>query len=167
MADEVSGCDDVRGRTRARRDRGFSLIEVVVTITLMAVVLVPIMTAVATSVRASSQRRSAAQVETALVNAADRVNRAGQKCDYEIFVDAAVQAQGWDKSLAKATYAWYQPAAYVAGANPALGGSWSTDGHACEIPDTPTEKLVQRVTISITSPDGDVHREIQVVKSRV
>ena len=41
VADEVSGCDDVRGRTRARRDRGFSLIEVVVTITLMAVVLVP------------------------------------------------------------------------------------------------------------------------------
>ena len=46
------------------------------TITLMAVVLVPIMSAVAASVKSSSQGRSAAQVETALVNAADRVNRA-------------------------------------------------------------------------------------------
>ena len=53
------------------------------TITLMAVVIVPIMSAVAMSIKSSSQGRSAAQVETALVNAADRVNRADMKCDYD------------------------------------------------------------------------------------
>ena len=56
------------------------------TITLMAVVVVPIMSAVATSIKSSSQTRSAAQVETALVNAADRVNRADMRCDYDIYV---------------------------------------------------------------------------------
>ena len=153
--------------TRARHDRGFSIIEVVVTVTLMAVVIVPILTAVATSVKAGSQTRSAAQVETALVNAADRVNRADLKCSYAIYAEAAVQSQGWGASQASLSYAYWVPGAYVPGATPALPGSWSTDGKACEIADTTTEKLVQRVTISITSPDGDINRVIEVVKSRV
>ena len=164
MADMQSRCDAIRERTRARHDRGFSIVEVVVTITLMAVVMVPILSAVATSVTASSQTRSAAQVETALVNAADRINRAPMKCSYAIYAEAAVQSQGWDKNRAVLTYAYYLPQAA-----PGLPGTWETaiDGKACEIVDTTTEKLVQRVTISITSPDGDIHRVIEVVKSRV
>ncbi len=168
MADGKTRCDAIRERTRARHDRGFSIVEVVVTITLMAVVMVPILSAVATSVKASSQTRSAAQVETALVNAADRVNRAELKCNYAIYAEAAVQSQGWDKNRASLTYAyWVVPVTFVVGATPALPGEWSTDGKACAIADTTTDKLVQRVTISISSPDGDINRVIEVVKSRV
>ena len=45
-------------------------------------------------IKSSSRGRSAAQVETALVNAADRVNRAGMGCDYTIYVQAAVMVPG-------------------------------------------------------------------------
>ena len=83
--------EDVLARAATR---GFSLVEVIVTITLMAVVLVPIMSAVAASIKSSSRGRSAAQVETALVNAADRVNRAGMGCDYTNYVQAAVMVAG-------------------------------------------------------------------------
>jgi prepilin-type N-terminal cleavage/methylation domain-containing protein len=164
VADGQSRCDAIEEHTRRRRSRGFSLIEVVVTITLMAVVIVPILVAVATSVKASSQTRSAAQVETALVNAADRINRAPMKCSYEIYAEAAVQSQGWDRNRASLTYAYYVPEAL-----PGIPGHWANavDFKACEIADTTTEKLVQRVTITITSPDGDIHRVIEVVKSRV
>jgi type II secretory pathway pseudopilin PulG len=161
VADVESRCEVEQGRPRARRDRGFSVVEVVVTITLMAVVIVPIMNAVSTSIKTSAQGRSAAQVETALVNAADRVNRADMHCFYEIYVEAAVQSQGWAANRASVSYARYLP-----GATPSVAGSWSTDGKACLI-QAPTEGLVQRVTITVTSPDGDIRREIQVVKSDV
>ena len=61
---------------RGDPDSGFSLVEIVIAIVLMATVVVAILNAVSTSVKASSVSRSAAQVETAVVNAADRVNRA-------------------------------------------------------------------------------------------
>jgi hypothetical protein len=136
------------------------MVEVVVTITLMAVVIVPILSAVATSIKSSSQSRSAAQVETALVNAADRVNRANKTCDYTIYAQAAVQTQGWDPDRASVRHAYYEP-----GPTPADPGSW-VDGQACEFA-TATDGLVQLVVISVTSPDGDISREIQVVKSDV
>ena len=104
MADVESRCN-IEGRIRTGRDRGFSIVEVIVTITLMAVVIVPIMSAVATSIKVSSIGRSAAQVETALVNAADRVNRASMACDYTIYAQAAVQSQGWQPGQATVTHA--------------------------------------------------------------
>jgi prepilin-type N-terminal cleavage/methylation domain-containing protein len=147
--------------TRRRGDdRGFSAVEVVITIALMGVVVIPIMDSVITSVRASSVSRSAAQVETALVNAADRVNRAPKACDYTLFAQAAVQTQGWEPGRASLTHRRYVP-----GATPAASGTW-VDG-ACESPPAPRDGEVQLVTITITSPDGKVSREIQVVKSDV
>ncbi|HEX6659177.1 MAG TPA: prepilin-type N-terminal cleavage/methylation domain-containing protein [Ilumatobacter sp.] len=163
MADAKSRREDEQRLTRAGRDRGFSVVEVIVTITLMAVVLVPIMSAVASSLKASSEGRSAAQVETALVNAADRVNRAPQKCNYLHYAQAAVQTQGWSEDRASVKHAYYMP-----GATPAASGTWAVgaDGYeGCQI-STTTVGLVQRVTITITSPDGTIKREIEVVKSR-
>ncbi len=157
MADAESRGEVVGGRTRAGRDRGFSLIEVVVTLTLMAVVLLPILNAVATTIKASSQGRAAAQVETALVNAADRVNRAPMSCHYEMYAEAAVPQ--FKDFVVTVSYAYYAP-------NAAPADRWVPQ--ACEDGmDSPRDGLVQRVVVAVTSPNGDIRREIQVVKSRV
>ena len=170
MADDVFGnatrFEDVPARVATA---GFSLVEVVVTITLMAVVLVPIMTAVATSVEgivAAAECRPGRDG----VGQRRRPRQSGraERCDYEIFVDAAVQGHR------AGTRVWPRPrtcgtrrAASQPGANPALGGSWRHRWEGVRDPAAHNEQIVKRVTISITSPDGDIYREIQVVKSRV
>jgi hypothetical protein len=108
--------------------------------------------------------RSAAQVETAVVNAADRVNRAPKRCDYTIYAQAAVQTEGWEPDRATVTHEYYVP-----GSDATVQGTWQTGAAGapgCPGP-APTDLLVQRVTISITSPDGKVRRNIEVVKSDV
>ena len=157
-------CRHSARNARGGRDTGFSLVEVVIAIVLMGTVVVAVLNAVAVSVRASSVSRSAAQVETAVVNAADRVNRAPKRCDYTIYVQAAVQTEGWSPDTASVTHEYYVP-----GADATVEGSWETGAAGspgCSGP-APTDLLVQRVTISITSPDGKVRRNIEVVKSDV
>ncbi len=151
-------------RGRARRDGGFSIVEIVVSITLMGIVVVAILSAVGTSIKASSTSRSAAQVETAIVNAADRVNRAPQSCDYTIYAQAAVQIEGWPKENASVTQQYYVP-----GADASVTGTWKTGQPGYEGCDgvVPSELLVQKVTVSVVSPDGKVRRSIEVVKSNV
>lgn len=156
--------DPARPTAPARPDHGFTLIEIVITITLMAIVAIAVLDAVATTVRVSSTSRSAAQVETALVNAADRVNRAPKRCDYTIYVQAAVQTQDWPVGSASVTHQYYIP-----GPTAMSTGSWAEGAPAnpgCPGP-APTDLLVQRVTITLTTPDGQVRRTIQVVKSDV
>ena len=90
--------------------------------------------------------------------------RAPKKCDYSIYAKAAVQIEGWDPSRASVTQEYFVP-----GATPADAGTWATGSPSfpgCSA-DEPTDLLVQRVTIRITSPDGKVTRAIEVVKSDV
>lgn len=159
-ADAPTPTDEAsRPRHVTQRDGGYSLIEIVIAITLMALLVVPILAAVQMSISSSSRGRSAAQVETAIVNAADRVNRAGVSCDYLEYVQAAVRSQGWDGDRATVVQEHYVRPTALDGA-----GSWAAG--ACELT-TPTDFLVQRVTITIASPDNSVSRSIQVVKSDV
>lgn len=144
---------------RDARDAGYSLVEVLVALVLMGIAMVPIMLAGVMSVKASAQSRSAAKVETVLANAADRVNRATASCDYTVYVQAAALAAGWDAGKASASYQWYAPAS-----SPTQLGTWNDGGcpngvHA--------DGLVQKVTISVSSPDGRVSRSLTVVKSDV
>ena len=110
---QLDGTDSSPGddaSTRNDRDRGFSLVEVVVTLALAAMLVIPLTSAVFTATSVSSVARSAAQVETALVNAADRVNRAPSRCDYTIYAQAAVQTQGWQPDRASVVVEHYVPA---------------------------------------------------------
>lgn len=147
--------------TPPARDRGFTLPEISIAIVLMAIMVVPLLQAVSSTITASSRSRSAAQVETAIVNAADRVNRAPKSCDYSEYVRAAVQSQGWQGDSAQLEQEHYDAPDVLS-----QQGTW-LDG-ACESGQTdPPDLLVQRVTITITSPDGKSSRTIQVVKSDV
>ena len=150
--------------TERRTDRGFSIVEVVVAIVLMGTVGIAVMNSVWVGVKASSQARTAAQVETAIVNAVDRIVRAPKRCDYTFYAQAAAQAEEWPPSSASVTHQYYVP-----GANAMTDGQWLTGSAstpACAGP-AATDLLVQRVKIRITSPDGRISREIEVVKSDV
>jgi len=155
----MSEASGPRSRRPRRRDAGFTLVEAVITIALMSIVVVPVLSAVTASIKASSRSRSAAQIETVIVNASDRVNRAPKSCGYLGYVQAALGSQQWDPALATVVEEHYVPAA-----EPNLAGTWAPG--PCLL-DSPTELLVQRVTIKISSPDGSVNRQIQVVKSDV
>lgn len=144
------------------RDEGFSLVEVVITIVLIGIVVIPLLVASATAVTASSRTREAAETETVLQNAADRVNRAPAQCpNYTPYIEAAVKAKGWDPSLVSATYEYYQPGSGVLAATP---GSWLTG--ACP-PAGRTPMMIQRVTITVYSPSHRVKQSIRVIKNDV
>jgi type II secretory pathway pseudopilin PulG len=144
-----------------RRDDGFSLVETLMTIVLVGMVIVPTIEATMVSVRASSRAREAAEVETVLQNAADRVNRAPTNCDYSVYVKAAAQAKGWSPDLASASYQYYVPGTSALAATP---GSWVSG--ACPN-GARTPRLIQMVTITVTSESGKIQRTIRVVKSDV
>ncbi len=150
-----------------RRDAGFSFIEVVVTIVLLGLVVVPVLAATSALIRSSAVSRSAAQVETALINAGDRVNRAPvTECDFTRYVEAAVQTQGWPADRATVSQRYRHENGWVSG--PAAGPACPLQDPAD--PDSPPQHrslLVKLVTIEITSPDGDITRRLQVVKSDV
>lgn len=143
-------------------DAGFSLVEVVMTVVLMGMVIIPLMNASITGIKASSSSRRVAELQTVLLNAADRVNRANVTCQgYLIYVQAAAQTKGWPKDQASATYEWYEP-----GPSATVAGTWHS-GACLDVNGPPPQNLVQRVTITMTSPEASVSRSIQVVKSDV
>ena len=150
-------------RERHLEDRGISLVEMVIAITLIGTVIVASLTAVGMSVKASSVSHSAAEVETAIVNASDRVNRATKSCDYTIYAQAAVLTEGWPASAVVVTQKYYEPSG-----DPTVAGQWTAGPPATPAcPGVKADLLVQQVTLQITSPDGKVSRSIQVVKSDV
>lgn len=147
-----------------RSDKGFSIVEILVAIVLMGTVGIATMSATWAGVRASAQSRTAAHVETAIVNAVDRIIRAPKRCDYTIYAQAAVQTEGWPPSSATLIQEYYVP-----GPDAITNGQWlagAATAPACAGP-APADLLVQRVTIQISSPDGGIRREIEVVKSDV
>lgn len=144
---------------RACTDRGFSLVEVLVAIVLMGLAVIPLMLSGVMSVRSSGLSRELARVETVLANAADRINRAPESCNYDVVVQAAALAEGWASDRVTVTYAHYQPASL-----PTVWGSWIAG--ACPGTQRP-QGLVQRLTVTVTSPSGDVSRTLVVVKSDV
>jgi prepilin-type N-terminal cleavage/methylation domain-containing protein len=148
-------------RPEVRRDRGFSIVEVMMTITLVSIAVIPLMDATLTSIRASSVARESAEVETVLSNAADRVNRAPTLCDYKIYVEAAALSKGWPADRATATYQYYVPGASALASDPGTWAAGACPGNAR------TPRLIQLVTISVTSASGDVTRTVKVVKSDV
>ncbi len=152
-----------RAAARRRRDGGFTFTETVVTVVLLGVVIVPILAAVRAAIRTSSVADAAAQVETVLVNAADRVQRAPNvdtdACDFAAYAQAAAVSTGWDASTVSVRQQYLD------------AGQWKegpASGPACPDTGNPADgRLAKRITITVSSPDDRVTRTIQVVKSDV
>ena len=156
---EAGGC----AKRCARGDRGFSIVEVVITITIIALVIIPIIQATMVGVKASSTARLVAELDTTLQNAADRVNRAPARCDYEQYIRAALTAKGWNPNNVSATYQHYQPGDELQVVNGPTG-TWLPG--ACEGNDR-SARLIQKVTITVITDQGSIRRTIEVVKSDV
>lgn len=148
------------GDGRPGRDRGITLIEIVITITLLGVVVVPILVAVATTIRSSRVSEDAAQVETLLVNAVDRVNRATRgdfPCDLTSPVVAAVETVGWPATSVQVGHEYLD-----------VNENWVTDTSGTACPGGSFQNgIVQRITITITSPDEGLTRSLQVIRGDI
>ena len=142
-----------------RPDRGFTFIEIVVTISLLGIVVLSLLVATRTSVTVSSTTRTVANVESAMLNAADRIERAPRPdCDLSKFVEAAALTEfalpaGSDLSaIVQVDQQHLAGAAWQDGACPSSGFQ---------------PGLLQRVTFTLTSPAGSVSRTMQVVKGDI
>jgi Tfp pilus assembly protein PilX len=146
-------------RDHDKRDRGETFVEILMSIVLLGIVLMPLFNAVMMSVKTSTQNRSTARAESALQDAADRINRSPMACDYSSLAQVAAQAQGWAPSAATVTHQRYVPAA-----NPTLPGTWVNGACADGLL---TPNVVQSITVTITAPGSIPPRSMQVVKSDV
>lgn len=144
-----------------RCDDGTSFIEIMVTIVLLGTVLVGILAAMRTGVIASSTARESAKVETALLNASDRVSRAPLRCvdnPYSAYVGAAIAPwEGRGAATANVEHLEYDDE------DGAFAPMWWVAG-PCSSSPGPT---VQRITITISGPDGRLTRSMDVIKSSV
>ena len=142
------------------RDRGVTLIEIVITITLMGVMVVPILVAVATSLSSSRVSEDSAQVETLLVNSVDRVNRATRgdfPCDLTSPVAAAVETVGWPATSVQVGHEYLD-----------INEQWQTDPSGTACPGGAFQTgIVQRITITITSPVEGLTRSLQVIRGDI
>ena len=129
---------------------------------LLGIVVVPVLAAVRGAIRVSSVSEAAAQVETVLVNAADRVQRAPAGCDYTVSAQGAAAAMQWDPAQIAVEQEYLDP---NRGLDP---GPDAPLGYGPACPETGNQHgLAKRITITVASPDGLVRRHMQVVKSDV
>lgn len=145
--------------TRARPDQGFSVVEVVVSVLILAIVAVPLLDSLWGAVRSTRFADEAAVVQTVLQDAADRINRAPLACNYTSYAQAAALAVGWPAAQVKVTHSRFLP-----GSTPMLPGTWPAG--ACAGPQ-PEPGTVQKVVVTVASPRVKVTRTVEVVKSGV
>lgn len=150
----------------SRRDRGVTFVELVVTIVLLGTVVLGILAATRASIRSSTVSSEAARVESALLTAADRVERASRddstfRCDITGPVHAAAQLElgvtdGEAPNYASVRYEHLTSTGWADGACPGAAG----DGPGGSF----EPNLVQRITITMASPRSDLQRELTVLK---
>lgn len=162
MADADPPVTDDHSVEPPDRDGGFTFVETVLTIVLIGIVVVPVLAAVRGAVQISSTSKAAAEIQTVLINAADRVQRADGTvtCDFSTFAENAAVAAGWPADDVDVEQQYLDVATGTWMAGPAYG-------EACPPGGDPQQRTASRITITATSPTGDLQRSIQVVKTDV
>jgi len=132
---------------------GFATIEIVISIVLIGIVMASILEATRVNIVASSITQDAASLETALLNAADRVERATiRDCDYQNEV-AAGAPDGFVITVHEEMLVDHPTGDPVA------------DWIPCAVPIQAFD--VERLTITATSADRKITRTMMVVTSDV
>ena len=150
---EGRGFADPRVGRRNFGQGGFATVEIVISIVLIGTLVASILTAVRVNVIASSVVQDAAGLETALLNAADRVDRATiRDCDYQNEV-AGGAPDGFVITVVEEMLI----------DNPT--GNPATDWIPCAVPIQAFD--VERLTITATSENRQITRTMTVVKSDV
>lgn len=148
-------------RAAPRRDVGFTFVELLVAIVLMGTVVVGILAATRALVIASRTSREASTVESAVLAAAEQLERAPRdtyQCNnLQLPVYAAAQ-------MKLGVTAAQVPNYVQLGFQHLEGNTW-VDG-ACPASGF-QPNLVQRVKITITSPDNGLQRSMEVIKGDV
>lgn len=150
-----------RGRSESStRDRGVTLVEALVTVSVMGIIIVPVMYALMTSIKVSAMTMEAAEVQTVLQNAADRVNRAPRSACYQSYAEAAAVSEWGAAATGAVSVVEHR---YV----PGFDGDavvWTPASCASPLPSSGT---VQSIVITVTSPYMDVSRSVEVIKSEL
>lgn len=179
----IEAFDHDSGVKTARKDKGFTITEVIISIMLMGTVITVILTAIFSIIRVSSSSDNTARVEAMLTSAADRLAgwtylscpEANQE-GYYVIVKAAASDVGWNgDQINIVDISFWDPQlnAAVGVDTPAADGGWVDTNSLAGTTDCEedvnltTSRTLQRVTIEATSPDGRITRSLQVVKSNV
>ena len=146
-----------------QRDQGVTLVEILITIVLMGTLVAGILTLTRTSIIASKTSEDAARVESALITAAERVERADRllfQCDDELPqpVRAAAQLKLGVTPEQAPSFAWIE--------TEHLNSSGRWEVGACPSPGW-QPNLVQRITITMKSPDTGLTRSLEVIKGDI
>lgn len=160
--DEARPACDAAGRlaNTPGPDRGTTFVEVLVTIVLLGTVVLGLLAATRAQVVASRTSREAARVESALLTASERVERADRAtygCDLSGPIYAAAQLEfgvtaAQAPTYAKISYEHLTATGWEPFACPAGGYQ---------------PNLVQRIRITMISPDNGLARTLEVLKGDV
>lgn len=157
--------------TSKHDDRGYSLTEVLVAVALTGTIVLSIVGAMFAVVRVSGQNDDATKVQAVLGRAADELNGiAYQPCPqdeavpiYENVADRAADSVDWGPSTVMITeYRYWNPDTSSWDTNNSIQGSDCNPAVGYT-----SSKNLQRLTIQVTSPSGNVTRSIDVVKSNL
>ncbi len=165
-----------------RRDRGNSFPEILMAIVLMGFAFSAVIAGIRTTIAASSTSDDQAKVEAVLNSASDRLaNWAYMPCPgangevYAPIVAAASAAVGWENdTVAIESVEFWDPTrgGTVTGDPIDADGSWgpsnSIGGTDCnEDINLTTSRTLQKIRIRVTSPNGDISRTLDIVKSNI
>jgi Tfp pilus assembly protein PilW len=156
-----------------RRDRGSSLIEVVIAVALMGVVISGVFGVMWSAIHLSKFSDDQAKVEAVLGSAADRLaNYAYIPCPtnnsnggYLPIVQAAAGTVDWPSSTVALTGVhFWNPSSPASGSW--LATNTLSSSECNQAVSLTTSRILQRITLKVTSPSG-YSKSLEVVKSNV
>lgn len=141
---------------RGRREAGFSLVEVLVTIMIMSLSFVAILQAIAVSIRLSDLHRQQAEVGAVVVSALERVKETTKvacasktQATYVAAAKGAATTEGWNASTVQITQVRY----------------WDGTGYGTVCYDNLVSRLpLQQITVVVAHPRGRVTNTLTFVK---